>query len=388
MQPVGLPAIAWMPPYVAHVPTATTPHAFGASRSSHQLSVSGSPVASSLPNDVQYPSPLMFSFGIEPSMTSTNGASSSPRTAWRNGSRNSSPPSVGERTLLWRWTFGIRGIAPSTTSSGPGWPAAVTDTESPSQLMPSEIHRMWTSSTAGAFGSVAIDLPSTRDQHVVLDLQGVDQQLLAPEHLHVEAAAARAAQRQRGQRAVEPARPAPAPGRHDLHRELRPLELGPLGHEGEGELERGGHDLPQPADLQLDARDAPALRMRARDPDDGVGDRELVHRAGLSRSSATGRRRAGPSPAGPRTRSPPAPSRAARYGPRRPRPPARSPARPASRRAPRRRARGRRTRPACPRSRRTSGRCRGSRRRPQPPPRPARPPRGRASPRPRRGRAR
>src|ERR687885_68534 len=155
----------------------------------------------------------MFSFGIEPSMTSTNGASSSPRTAWRNGSRNSSPPSVGERTLLWRWTFGIPGIAPSTTSSRPGWPAAVTDTESPSQLIPSEIHRMWTSSTAGAFGSVAIDLPSTRDQHVVLDLQGVDRQLLAPEHLDVEPAAAPAPQRQLGERAVEPARPAPAPGR-------------------------------------------------------------------------------------------------------------------------------------------------------------------------------
>src|ERR671933_36790 len=330
----------------------------------------------------------MFSFGIEPSMTSTNGASSSPRTAWRNGSRNSSPPSVGERTLLWRWTFGIPGIAPSTTSSGPGWPAAVTETESPSQLIPSEIHRMWSSSTAGAFGSVAIDLPSTRDQHVVLDLQGVDRQLLAPEHLDVEPAAAPALQRQLGERAVEPARPAPAPGRHDVHRELRPLELGPLGHEGERELERGRHDLAQPADLQLDPRDPPPLRVGARDPDDGVGDRELVHRAVLSRSSATGRRRAGPSPAGPRTRSPAAPSRAAPSAPRRPRPPARSRARPASRRAPRRRARARRTRPACPRSRRTSGRCRGSRRRPPPPPRPARPPRGRASPRPRRARAR
>jgi hypothetical protein len=35
------------------VPIATTPHAFGASWSIHQLSVSGSPVASSLPNEVQ-----------------------------------------------------------------------------------------------------------------------------------------------------------------------------------------------------------------------------------------------------------------------------------------------------------------------------------------------
>ena len=38
---------------VAQVPIATTPHALGARRSIHQLSVSGSPVASSLPNDVQ-----------------------------------------------------------------------------------------------------------------------------------------------------------------------------------------------------------------------------------------------------------------------------------------------------------------------------------------------
>ena len=82
MQPVGLPAMAWMPPYVAQVPIATTPHAFGARWSIHQLSVSGSPVRSSLPNEVQYPSPLMFSFGIDPSMTRTNGESS-PRAAAR-----------------------------------------------------------------------------------------------------------------------------------------------------------------------------------------------------------------------------------------------------------------------------------------------------------------
>ncbi|MBV8711410.1 MAG: hypothetical protein JOY56_06505, partial [Solirubrobacterales bacterium] len=53
MQPVGLLAMAWMPPYVAQVPTATTPHAFGANRSSHQFSVSGCPVASSFPNELQ-----------------------------------------------------------------------------------------------------------------------------------------------------------------------------------------------------------------------------------------------------------------------------------------------------------------------------------------------
>src|ERR671921_2656328 len=146
MAPVGLPAIAWMPPYVAHVPIATTPQARGASRSIHQFRVSGSPVRSSLPNEVQYPSPLMFSFGIDPSITRTNGASS-PRAAARNGARYSSPPSVGESTLLYRWTVGRPGTRPVTTSSIAGWDAAVTDTVSPSQLNPSEIQRMCTSST-------------------------------------------------------------------------------------------------------------------------------------------------------------------------------------------------------------------------------------------------
>src|SRR3954467_9510616 len=146
MAPVGLPAIAWMPPYVAQVPIATTPQARGASRSIHQFRVSGSPVRSSLPNEVQYPSPLMFSFGIDPSITRTNGASS-PRAAARNGARYSSPPSVGESTLLCRWTVGSPGTRPITTSSIDGWDAAVTDTVSPSQLNPSEIQRMCTSST-------------------------------------------------------------------------------------------------------------------------------------------------------------------------------------------------------------------------------------------------
>src|SRR3954447_20992845 len=202
----------------------------------------------------------MFSFGIEPSITSTNGASSSPRAAWRNGARNSSPPSVGDSTLLWRWTFGMPGIAPRSTSSMLGWPAAVTDTESPSQLMPSEIQRMWTSSTAGALGSVATAHPSISDQRFLFELQGVDQQLLAPQHLDVDPAARLALQRELRQRAVRPARPAPAAGRHHLHRKLRPLELGALGHEAEGELERRRHDLAQVADLQLDPRDLPPRR--------------------------------------------------------------------------------------------------------------------------------
>src|SRR3954467_15078471 len=160
-------------------------------------------------------------------MTKTNGAPSSSLIAWRNGFRNSSPPSVGDSTLLWRWTFGIPGIAPSSTSSRPGWPAAVTDTESPSQLMPSEIHRMWTSSTAGAFGSVATAQPSIRHKRL-FDLERVDQQLLSLEHLHVEAPAVRAEQRELGQRGVRPAAAAPAGGRHRVHHEPRPVDLGPL----------------------------------------------------------------------------------------------------------------------------------------------------------------
>src|SRR5947209_13093432 len=110
-------------------------------------------------------------------MTSTNGSSSSPRAAWRKGARNSSPPSVGESTLLCRVTFGMPGMAPSNTSSRLGWPAAVTETESPSQLMPSEIQRMWTCSTPDAFSSTAMNHPF--DRHLFLHVQLVDEQFLA-----------------------------------------------------------------------------------------------------------------------------------------------------------------------------------------------------------------
>src|ERR687884_187453 len=171
----------------------------------------------------------MFSFGIEPSITSTNGASSSSRAAWRNGSRNSSPASVGDSTLLCRWTLGMPGIAPSSTSSTPGWPAAVIDTESPSQLIPSEIHRMWTSSTAGALGSVATSQPSICDQRVVF-----------------------VARKRRSARLL--------------------FELRALRHEGEGELERRRHHLAQVADLQLHPRHLASGGVSARDADDGVGD--------------------------------------------------------------------------------------------------------------------
>src|SRR3954453_17220433 len=253
---------------------ATTPHAFGASWSIHQLIVSGSPVASSLPNEVQYPSPLIFSFGIEPSMTSTNGSAASPRAAARNGVRNSSPPSVGESTLLWRLTLGMPGIAPSSTSSMPGWPAAGTDTESPSQLIPSEIQRMSTSST-----------PATG--HSFRHGERVDEQLLAAHQIHIQAPARRAGEREVRELALGPARPAHAGRRDLLQHQLRALRPGPLGHEGEGEGQRVGHPLAQVTDLDLDALDPPPVRVPAGDADDGVGERELVHQQILGSGSPT-----------------------------------------------------------------------------------------------------
>src|SRR3954451_10637360 len=166
----------------------------------------------------------MFSLGIEPSMTSTNGASSSSRSAWRNGLRNSSPPSVGDRTLLWGLTFGRPGTAPSSTSSMLGWPAAVTDTESPSQLIPSEIQRMCTSCTPGGVtGSVAIERPSLHGQSL-FEFERVDEQLLATDHVERKAAAARALQREVVQHADRRAVTAAALRGHRLEHQLRPLE--------------------------------------------------------------------------------------------------------------------------------------------------------------------
>src|SRR3954452_15113163 len=166
-------------------------------------------------------------------MTSTNGASSSSRTAWRNGSRNSSPPSVGESTLLCRFTFGMPGIAPSSTSSMPGWPAAVTETETPSQLIPSEIHSMWTSSTpAGASSTAMCDLLFG------LEIKGLDSQLLARGHRDVPAAAGPAGERKVVETALRAATPAAACRRHLHEHQLRARELSALGDQLERELER------------------------------------------------------------------------------------------------------------------------------------------------------
>src|SRR3954470_7757699 len=220
-------------------------------------------------------------------MTSTNGSAASPRAAARNGVRNSSPPSVGESTLLWRLTLGMPGIAPSSTSSMPGWPAAVTDTESPSQLIPSEIQRMCTSCTPGGVtGSVAIERPSLRGQSL-FEFERVDEQLLATDHVERKAAAARALQREVIQHADRRAVTAAALRGQRLEHQLPPLEHRPRCDEAEGELQRRGHDLAQVPDLHLHAGDATARGVTLCDRDDGLGDRQLVHQHLLGSGSPT-----------------------------------------------------------------------------------------------------
>src|SRR3954453_17936515 len=157
----------------------------------------------------------MFSFGIEPSITSTKGASSVSSSAARYGARNSSPPSEGSSTLLCRCTFGRPGTAPSTTSSMLGSDAAVTETVSPSQLMPSEIQRMWTSSTPVA--SAVLTSASTPGQCslFVLQLERVHEQLVAARHLDVQRPARRALRREGAEHRVDPAALA-ADARRDL----------------------------------------------------------------------------------------------------------------------------------------------------------------------------
>src|SRR4051794_14885313 len=165
----------------------------------------------------------MFSLGIEPSITSTNGSSSCPSAACRKGLRNSSPLSVGESTLLCRLTFGSPGIAPSRTSSMLGWPAAVIETVSPSQLIPSEIQRMCTSSTpGGSLGSVDMG-PSFHRRFSFLELERIHAELLAGSDMDLGTAAGRAQQGEAGQRALRPARLAPAGRRRLGHRELGAL---------------------------------------------------------------------------------------------------------------------------------------------------------------------
>src|SRR3954454_10209900 len=222
---------------------------------------------------------------MEPSMTRTKGASSSSSTAWRNGFRNSSPPSVGDRTLLCRCTFGRPGIAPSSTSSMLGSDAAVIDTESPSQLMPSEIQRMWTSSTP--FASAVLTSASASYEFVFLELQRVHEQLVTTGDLDLQRTARRARRGERGQRRLGAARLAAHRRGYLLHHKLGALDRRALRYELEREVERVGHDLAQVADPQLDARHPSPSRMPARDLDHCVRDRELVHQQILGRGSPT-----------------------------------------------------------------------------------------------------
>src|SRR5918911_5755869 len=133
----------------------------------------------------------MFSLGIEPSTTKMNGAPSSPRAAAKKGARNSSPPSVGDSTLLWRCTFGSPGMFPLTTSSSRGSCAAVTETVSPSQLIPSDVQRMWISSNPGAgwISSYPGNALLASNDLDLLQLERDHVELLAVRHLDVHASA-------------------------------------------------------------------------------------------------------------------------------------------------------------------------------------------------------
>src|SRR3954468_17074613 len=230
----------------------------------------------------------MFSFGIEPSITRTNGASSSSRTACRNGSRNSSPPSVGDRTLLCRCTLGRPGMAPRSTSSIPGWPAAVIETESPSQLMPSEIQRTCTSSTPeGLASNVAAMGRPFADRRLVIELECLHLQLLAREHVHLQPPATRAAQGEVLHHALRGTRAAPSRRRDGPQLQLRAVQRRTLRHEPEGEVEGVRNDLSQRSDAHLDLRDAAPGRVAHGHVHDRLGDRELMHQQILGSGSPT-----------------------------------------------------------------------------------------------------
>src|SRR5271156_2637459 len=120
-------------------------------------------VSGLFPKPHQYPSFLMASLGIDPSTTRTNG-SSSPRSALKNHSRKSSAPPTGphSKSMSGQWTaiLGSPGRAPSAISSMLGCVAAVSATESPSQLSPALIHKTWTTvSSGGASVTVKVHTP-------------------------------------------------------------------------------------------------------------------------------------------------------------------------------------------------------------------------------------
>ncbi len=160
MAPVGLLRIAGMPPYAAQVPAATTAAAAGASRSTHSFVVIGCPVSGLTPNPDQWPSPLISSFAIDPSTTSTNG-SRRPSSASYHARMKSSPVSIASIGLC-RTTRGMPGITPVIRSSMLGLVAEVIATDSPSQPRPLVIHRTWivSSSVLLCFAYASIDKSS------------------------------------------------------------------------------------------------------------------------------------------------------------------------------------------------------------------------------------
>ena len=120
---------------------ATTAAALGARRSSHSFVVIGWPVSGLTPIPAQWPSPLIFSLGIEPSTMSTNG-SSLPASASYHACMNSAPVSYAS-TGVWITTLGMPGMTPWTMSSRLGLVAEVIATESPSQPSPVVIQITW-----------------------------------------------------------------------------------------------------------------------------------------------------------------------------------------------------------------------------------------------------
>ena len=113
----------------------------------------------------------------------------------------------------------------------------------------------------------------------ILDLQRVDEQLLAARHLHVEA------RRRRAQASGKPSMRSPRRTRGSARRagtssisSSRALDRRALGDELERERERVGHDLAQVTDLHLDRSSTRRpSRVLGGDLHDGLGDRELVH---------------------------------------------------------------------------------------------------------------
>ena len=256
-------------------------------------------------------------------MTSTNGASSVPSAAARNGARNSSPPSVGDSTLLCRCTFGRPGMAPSSTSSiagcaGGGDRDGVAVAAHPLRD-PQDVDLL------DAGGLVASAWPSCHHSYRVRPRSPAPRRAAPrprspPRRARRRPRTQREAGQRRSPRRTRGSARAPAPPRISSS---RALDRRPLRDQLERERERVRHDLAQVADLQLDrasTRRPAHAGQRSRTTDSAIAS------SCISRSAEAGRRRAGPSPAVRRRRSRPAPSRAARCAPRRSPPPARSPA--------------------------------------------------------------